>query len=242
MKYSESVLEKLKEKGKSINYIIVTHNHRDHIGGFQNFIHYLKDSKKFKGVIFWLDENMESSPLSMKLVDVVEKNNIKYYNPGVNNGNRILFNENIKILFPLKGEIYDYTDINRNSIVLAFKIKESYVVFTGDAPAEIEVAVLNRNKEILKNAIVIKLGHHGSSTSSDKRYINSIEKDNLEKVLCCCREDWSHKPPHEEKISEVERCLEIAVSCTGKNNLKKDIRIICEINKDGKIDVSEEEF
>lgn len=238
----DNVINKLKDNNIEINYMIITHNHRDHLGGFNNFISELKKSTKFRGIIFWMSEYSESSPLTKSVIDTIIDNKITYYSPADNNSKSILFNENIKILSPMKGESYDYNNINRNSIIITFKISDKYIVLTGDATEDRELEIIRHNEEVIKNAVVIKLGHHGSDTSSNWGYITTINKANIKKVLCCCRENWTNKPPNVNKINEVESELAISVTCTGRNNERVDIRTICKINKKGKLEIDGKEI
>lgn len=234
----DNVVKRLNKENKKINYILITHTHRDHLGGFTKILDSIYKDTTFKGVILWMNKSLESSPLVLNVIKKIKERKVTYYCPGENNEKNMLFNENIKLLYPLKNQNYDIDDKNNNSIIIAFKLMDKYIIFTGDAPSEKEIGIIQNHREIIENAIIIKLGHHGSRTSSSTKYINAIDKDVIERVLCCTRSNWSRKPPCNEKISQVESMLEVAVSCTGRDNISRDIKVICEVQPDGTIKVT----
>jgi len=63
-------------------------------------------------------------------------------------------------------------DENYNSSVFYFEMFETKFLIMGDAPKEIEKKIIEDNKDL--KADVIKLGHHGSSTSSDEEFLKQV--------------------------------------------------------------------
>ena len=65
-----------------------------------------------------------------------------------------------------------FSDINNNSIVLKFDYNDITFLFSGDAEKEAENDMLKSKLNL--DATILKLGHHGSSSSSTERYLNAI--------------------------------------------------------------------
>ena len=76
----------------------------------------------------------------------------------------------IKALSPYQ----NYQNDNENSLVLLLSIQDTKMLFMGDAGIETEEELIKEYGEHLK-ADVLKIGHHGSNTSTSKRFINVVK-------------------------------------------------------------------
>ena len=160
--YSEykikNITNYLKSKGISkINYLVISHGDYDHIGG--SF--YLVNNFKVENVIF---NRGKFNDLEKKLITVLEKRNIKYFQ------NIKELNLNNNRLYFLNNKLYD--DENDNSTIIYTEISGIKILLMGDAEMEVERYILEKYN--LKNIDILKVGHHGSRTSSHKEFINSI--------------------------------------------------------------------
>ena len=160
--YSEykikNIINYLKSKGISkINYLVISHGDYDHIGG--SF--YLVNNFKVENVIF---NRGKFNDLEKKLITVLEKRNIKYFQ------NIKELNLNNNRLYFLNNKLYD--DENDNSTIIYTEISGIKILLMGDAEMEVERYILEKYN--LKNIDILKVGHHGSRTSSHKEFINSI--------------------------------------------------------------------
>lgn len=81
----------------------------------------------------------------------------------------------IKILWPQKEQIQENI-LNNNSIVARLKYKNFSVLFTGDIEEIAENQILDeyKNSNIL-NSTILKVGHHGSKTSSTQEFIKAVK-------------------------------------------------------------------
>ena len=70
------------------------------------------------------------------------------------------------------GPVYDTTDLNNTSIVLKITYGETSFMFTGDAEREEEQDILSKKFEL--SATVLKVGHHGASTSTSYPFLREI--------------------------------------------------------------------
>ena len=109
--------------------------------------------------------NGEYNDLELKLIKVLKQKKIPYYK-----NIKVLKVKNIKLYF-LNNEIYD--NENDNSIVSYIKINNYKLLLMGDASVEVEQDLIDKYN--LENIDILKVGHHGSKTSSCEKFINYIE-------------------------------------------------------------------
>ena len=67
----------------------------------------------------------------------------------------------------------DWGNENSNSIVTSLKIYDTQFLFMGDADKKVEKYILERENK--QEVDVLKLGHHGSKTSSDEKFLKSLK-------------------------------------------------------------------
>ena len=155
---SDNTIKFLKSKGiTTIDYLITTHGDYDHIGEAINIVNKIK----VKNVIF---NNDSYNDLELELINVLDDKDIKYY-------------QNIKTLNIINNTIYFlndnlYDNENDNSNILYFSIYDKKFLFMGDAGIDVEEDVIKKYN--LENITVLKVGHHGSKTSSSKNFIDYI--------------------------------------------------------------------
>lgn len=142
---------------KKINYLILTHGDYDHMGEAINLVNNFKIEK----VIFNCGEENE---LETKLIKVLNKKKIVYYSCV-----KELNIDKYKLQF-LNTGIYD--NENNNSSVIYIVLNNYKFLFMGDAGVEVEEDLIEKYN--LQDIDVLKVGHHGSKTSSDKKFINEI--------------------------------------------------------------------
>lgn len=156
---SEGSIKLLKSLGYSkINYLIITHGDYDHMGDTINIVKNFKVDK----VIFNCGD---FNDLEQEIINVLINEKIPYYSCikelNINN-NKLYF---------LNNKLYD--NENDNSSVIYTKIGNYKLLFMGDAGIEVEKNIINNYN--LNNIGILKVGHHGSKTSSDKSFIDMIK-------------------------------------------------------------------
>ncbi len=155
---SEEIITMLKSFGiNKLDFLVISHGDFDHMGDSIYFVNNFKVSN----VIF---NEGPYNELEKKLLKVLEEKGIKSYNL-VDSINI----EDVEFKF-LNTKIYD--NENDNSRVIYFNYKTYKFLFMGDASIKKEKdIILNYN---LEDIDFLKVGHHGSNTSSSKEFINSI--------------------------------------------------------------------
>ena len=158
IKVSDNTIKFLKSAGKSkIDYLVLTHGDYDHMGDAINIIENFKVDK----VIFNCGE---FNGLEKELIKALDKKNIKYYSCI-----KELNIDNSKLHFL---QTKEYDNENDNSNVIYTKLYGYKFMFMGDAGVEKEKDILDKYN--LSKIDILKVGHHGSKTSSGKDFINDI--------------------------------------------------------------------
>ncbi len=143
---------------KRVDYLILTHGDQDHM---KESI-YLVENFKIKKVIFNCGPYNE---LEQELIKILNKKSIKYYKciKNIDIGNYKLEFLNTKI----------YNNENDNSSVIYLNCNNKKFLFMADASQEREKDILDKYN--IKDIDVLKVGHHGSRTSSNKEFIDKVK-------------------------------------------------------------------
>ena len=158
-KVSNNVIKYLKSIGiTKIDYLILTHGDYDHMGDGVNLV----NNYKVKNVVFNCGEYND---LEKELIKVLDKKKIKYYSCIKE------LDININKLYFLNTKEYD--NENDNSNVIYSELNGYKFMFMGDAGVEKEKNILDKYN--ISDIGVLKVGHHGSKTSSDKKFIDEIK-------------------------------------------------------------------
>ena len=142
---------------KKIDYLILTHGDYDHMGDGINLV----NNYKVKNVVFNCGEFNE---LEKELIKVLDKKKINYYSciKELNiDSNKLYFLQTKK-----------YNNENDNSNVIYTELDGYKFMFMGDASQEREKDILEKYN--LGSIDFLKVGHHGSNTSSSKEFIDKI--------------------------------------------------------------------
>lgn len=155
---NNKIIPYLNSRGiNEIECLILTHGDYDHMGEAVNLVNNFKVEK----VIFNCGKFNE---LEKDLIKVLDRKRIPYYSC-------------IKELYINENKLYflnnkDYDNENDNSSVIYTKFNNHKFLFMGDAGVEVEQDLANKCN--LKDIDFLKVGHHGSNTSSSEEFIDSI--------------------------------------------------------------------
>lgn len=165
-----TVLSRLSAKmgffDRSIDVVVGTHPDKDHIGGLIDVL------KRYTVSKILTTENKGDTGTSQMYnkLKKAEGAEVVY----VRRGQKIILDASttMKILFPDS----DPTNMesNMSSIVLQLTYGSSTFMFTGDSPKNIEEYLVSIDGDALRSN-VLKLGHHGSRTSSSEKYIDTVK-------------------------------------------------------------------
>ena len=193
----QSVLEMLgNEKSffdNTIDMILATHSDKDHIGGFP----YILDRYRVSLVI----ESEISSPTITDKVFTEKITSELSDRLLVRAGERIVLDPKygvvIDILFPDQNTTGWET--NEASVIVKITYGTTSFLLTGDSPSEVEQFLVKTYGDQLRSD-VLKLGHHGSKTSSSAEFLETVQPS-IAIVSAGLGNKYGH--PHEEVVERV---------------------------------------
>ncbi len=222
----DNVLADLKELGvETIDCIIATHPHSDHIGGLVDVLEYAADYNdlEIKDVIIpdIPEEYIPTTAVYADFLDGVEANSLSVtfaeFDMTINIGSGVL-----TIYPPPTGE--NYSSLNDYSVCAHLECGDTSFFFTGDMEQPEEEDLLQGGYLKGVTADVLKAGHHGSDTASSEELLAQLEP---EYVVISCGEGNSYGHPHKEALARFKKYtddiyrtdLEGTITCTtdGKN-------------------------
>jgi len=168
----------------ALEVMIATHPHADHIGGLIAVL------EAFEVKEIWHNGESSTSQTYTQFVSTVQAEAGEVYI--ARRGDEITAGElTFAVLHPttLAGST------NNNSIVLHLSYGDIDFLFTGDAEQEAETSMLDAG--IVPNVEILKVGHHGSSSSSRTPFLNIARP---EVAIYMAGEGNSYGHPHEETI------------------------------------------
>ncbi len=161
-KDGKTVVNYIKNQGiKTLDYLIGTHPHSDHIGGLDTVI------KKLNVNNVLMPDIKTTTMTFTEILDAMEKKNLTLTVPKV--GDTFYFGDASFTVLSIENNVEEF---NLASIVVRVDYKNSSYLFCADAETPNEEKML-RNKLNLKSDI-IKIGHHGSFSSSSKEFIEAV--------------------------------------------------------------------
>ncbi len=192
----KSVIDHLKQRGiEKIDHFFLTHPHEDHIGGAQEVLENFAVEN-----IYMRRPTVGTEPTTsvyLNLLKTIKKQGKSVH--AVEPDEMIQCGDlKIKILGPVE----DYRDLNDQSIVLRAEYEKISFMITGDQEIPAEKDLLSYHGTSALKSTVLKMGHHGSSTSSGTSFLNAVSPDY---GVISCGTDNSYGHPHKETISRLEK-------------------------------------
>lgn len=146
-----------------IDVMVLSHPHSDHAGGLSAALAACRTERILTPVYYYND------PVFLRFRDLAAEQNLMFEMPLA--GTKLsLGAAEISFLAPYKL----FGDTNDNSIMMRLSYGNTSFLFTGDAEIPEEMEALERAPELLR-ADVLKVGHHGSSSSSGEDFLNAVK-------------------------------------------------------------------
>jgi len=179
---------------KTIDLIILTHPEADHMTGLLSVL----ESYNVKRIL-WTGVVRNTSQYE-KWKEMIEKENAEIIIAHSSQEIRI-GKVSLDILYPfesLEGE--EIKNSNDTSIVSRLSFGDNSFLFTGDATKVSENKIISKEDGNL-NSDVLKVGHHGSKTSTSQEFLENVLPDI---AIISCGRDNSYKHPHEIVLKNLE--------------------------------------
>ncbi|MCT4598766.1 MAG: DNA internalization-related competence protein ComEC/Rec2 [Vallitalea sp.] len=196
-----------------IDCLILTHSDKDHIGGLIELIDHFKVDKIIMPCVY-----RDKDVLLNKLILKANNKNIPLYyldeGDRINDGN-ITFES----LYP-SSDIDEFHNNNAHSLVLKLKYKLYDILLTGDIEKQ-EEQYINSKYSNYMQCDILKVPHHGSSSSSTQQFINNV-KPQIAVISCGKNNSYGH--PNKEVVNRYrdKKILIFNTSIDGAITIKTD--------------------
>ncbi len=202
-----------KQDVTALDYVIATHPHADHIGGMAEVI------RTFDVKNVYMPKRAHTSETFENLLDTIAEKDLTIQTA---KAGKVLFDED-----ELKAEFLapvgdNYSNLNNYSAVLRLTYNEKHFLFMGDAEQEVENELLESGQDL--SADVLKVGHHGSDTSSSKGFLEAV-RPSFAVISVGVENSYGHPDPVtlttlQELQADIWRTDEkgtVIVICDGEN-------------------------
>lgn len=188
---ADTVVSYLKQAGvTSLDYVIGTHPHSDHIGGLDKVIDAFTVGKVLLPPVEHTTRTFED------VLNAVSNKGLKITKP-VPGSTYTLGSASFTIVAPVK----DYgNDLNNWSVGIRLTYGSNSFLMCGDAESQAESDMQERGMPL--KADVLKAGHHGSSTSTSSGFLKAVSPSY---VVIQCGKDNSYGHPHKETMEKLEK-------------------------------------
>lgn len=170
-----------------IDYVVATHPHSDHIGAMAQVI------RSFDVGQVWAPRVSHNTKTFEAFLDAVSEKGLGIET--ATRGKQVYASNGctIDVLSPAEGAAYE--DLNDWSVVLKLNFGDQSFLFTGDAGTGVIAAAQPGH------ASVLKVGHHGSRTSTDASVVAAVSPE-FAVIDCGAGNSYGH--PHEEALQALD--------------------------------------
>lgn len=182
----------------TLDYVIGTHPHDDHMGGMYDII---TNFEVGKVIIPDASEGEITANWYLKLMDEIQTGDydVEYAELGD------IYNLEDATMKVISAETDVGGNTNNYSIVLKVSFGQMDMIMTGDAEIEVEEKILASSVDI--DAEILKVGHHGSDTSNSEEFLDAITPDY---ALISCKIGNKYEHPIKSTMDNLkERNVEV---------------------------------
>ena len=200
----DALVKQLKDKKvKTLDVVLITHPHGDHLGGMAALF------KAFQIKKIYDNGQAANTAMYKNYLKNIKTKNIAY--KALKKGDTITLGDDVKfaVLSPGKPFTKENTQgvsesglTNDNSIVCKMTYGTFSIMFTGDAQKEVEEQLLKNYKGAELQANVLKVGHHGSKTSSSPAFVAAVKPAD---ATISCGVNNQYKFPHKPTLDTLKK-------------------------------------
>ena len=177
---------------KKLDYVIATHPHEDHIGSMSYVI------DKYDVESFYAPKIEHTTKTFERMIEALSDKNLKI-NVIKEGMSSIILGENTRVsVFSPVDDTYE--QLNNYSPIIKIEFGNNSFLFTGDAEKLVEKEVLEKGYDL--RADVLKLGHHGSTSSTSEKFLKAVNPS-----ICVIEvgkdNDYGH--PHKETLELIKK-------------------------------------
>jgi beta-lactamase superfamily II metal-dependent hydrolase len=200
----ETVCEDIKALGiDSLDYVIASHPHSDHIGGMKKVIETFDIGTVIAPKVS--DEMTPTTSVYEKFLKALNAKGLRLTAAKVGTvysltDKDIKSSEKSDTYFEIIAPVGDdYENLNNWSVGIRLVHGETSFIFAGDAETEAEYDMLSSGETL--SADVYKTSHHGSSSSSSSNFLKEVDPS---VAIISCGADNSYGHPHKETIESFD--------------------------------------
>ena len=175
---------------QQLDVVVGTHPHEDHIGSLDTVIKNFDVKKVYMPKVSHTTKTFEDVLLAIK-------------------------DKSLKVSTPIAGETFnlgeakftilgpnnsEYKSLNDYSIIIKLEYGNNSFLFTGDAEVKSEKEMLNKGYNL--DVDVLKVGHHGSTTSTSDEFLSAVSP---KYAVISCEKDNDYGHPHKEIIEKLNK-------------------------------------
>ena len=179
---------------RTIDIVIGTHPHSDHIGGLEAVIGGMTVDKIILPRI--PEEITPTTATYTNLLEAIARAGLKITPARPGDAYDLGGGASLTILAPVR----DYDDLNDMSVVSKLVYGEISFLFTGDATARAEDDILEAGADV--SASVLDIGHHGSHTSTSERFLLAVSPA---AAAISCGIDNMYGHPHRDVVARLKQ-------------------------------------
>lgn len=185
----DEVVEYLLDTGvESLAAVFCSHAHEDHVGGLADVLKTIPTQQVYAPTRTY------SSNCFDEFVYYADQQNLTVQIPAP--GDTLTFGDaTVTVL----GPVQSYAEVNNTSLVLRVQVGETRFLFTGDMETAAETDLLDSGADV--KADVLKVGHHGSETSTGYRFLYEVDPDH---AVISVGAGNTYQHPHESTLSRLE--------------------------------------
>lgn len=166
---ADKILDFFKENGiTKLDYVVATHPHSDHIGSLGKVISSMEVSNVIMPEI--PEEYIPTTSVYENFLLAVQESGADVI-AAERGSNYALGEADFKILSPVEND----DELNNMSVVIKMTFGNNSFLFTGDAEKKVENELIKLGTDL--SADVIKIGHHGSSTSTGSKFLKAVSPE-----------------------------------------------------------------
>ena len=160
-----TVVQNLKDLGiTKIDYLVGTHPHEDHIGGMDDVIN------NFEIGTIYMPKVQTNTKTFEDVLDAISNKGLTITTPEVGYVFEV-GNTKCEVMCAGTGTTEENSNLNLSSIVIRMVYGEESFLFMGDAEEK------NESSRQWSQTTVLKVGHHGSDTSSSESFLNQVKPE-----------------------------------------------------------------